>query len=95
MRAQARAHLDPQTQLILPGRPLPRYPCPFPFGSSRSSPVEPEPLSGTWDEEQGGRHGEDDPAGGLVHLEAAGFPRLGRLLPLPLPPSSALNSEQV
>lgn len=75
--------------------PSPVHPCPFPFGSSRSRPVEPEPLSGTWDEEQGGRHGEDDPAGGLVHLEAAGFPRLGRLLPLPLPPSSALNSEQV
>lgn len=34
--------------------------------------MKPEPLSGTWDEEQGGRHGEDDPAGGLVHLEAAG-----------------------
>lgn len=75
--------------------PSPDTPAPSPPAPPRSRPGEPEPLLGTWDEQQGGRHGEDDPAGGLVHLEAAGSPRLGRLLPLPLPPSSALNSEQV
>jgi len=48
----------------------------------------------SWDEEQGGRRGEDDPAGGVVHLEAAVSQLLGLLL-LPLLPSSVLNSEQV
>lgn len=32
---------------------------------------------------------------GWCILRLRGSPRLGRLLPLPLPPSSALNSEQV
>lgn len=56
------------------------------------------PSPGTWDEEQGGRRGEDDPAGGVVHLEAVVSQLLGLLLLLlllPRLPSSVLNSEQV
>lgn len=93
------AYLFPSHAAHTPSLP-PGLSFPFLFFSNiLKSPQEKRTsFSHTWDEEQGGCCGEDDPAGRVVHLEAAVSQLLGLLLLLlllRLLPSSVLNSEQV